>query len=291
MAEITAGMVKELRERTGLGMMDCKKALVEANGDMEKAIDDLRKASGLKAAKKAGRIAAEGVVLTKVSDDGSFGIIVEVNSETDFVARDENFLSFANKVINEAFTRRVSDVAALMAGDLEKVREALVQKIGENINVRRIQIVEFKNPNVGIVDTYIHSNNRIAVVVALKGGDSTLAKDIAMHVAAVNPLVVRSEDVPKELLAKESEIYSAQARESGKPEEIIEKMIQGRLRKYVAEVSLLDQPFVKDGEITVAALLKKAGADVVSFIRYEVGEGIEKEVVDFASEVAAVAGL
>jgi elongation factor Ts len=291
MAEITAGMVKELRERTGLGMMDCKKALVEANGDMEKAIDDLRKASGLKAAKKAGRIAAEGVVLTKVSDDGSFGIIVEVNSETDFVARDENFLSFANKVINEAFTRRVSDVAALMAGDLEKVREALVQKIGENINVRRIQIVEFKNPNVGIVDTYIHSNNRIAVVVALKGGDSALAKDIAMHVAAVNPLVVRSEDVPKELLAKESEIYSAQARESGKPEEIIEKMIQGRLRKYVAEVSLLDQPFVKDGEITVAALLKKAGADVVSFIRYEVGEGIEKEVVDFASEVAAVAGL
>jgi elongation factor Ts len=291
MAEITAGMVKELRERTGLGMMDCKKALVEANGDMEKAIDDLRKASGLKAAKKAGRIAAEGVVLTKVSDDGSFGIIVEVNSETDFVARDENFLSFANKVINEAFTRRVSDVAALMAGDLEKVREALVQKIGENINVRRIQIVEFKNPNVGIVDTYIHSNNRIAVVVALKGGDSALAKDIAMHVAAVNPLVVRSEDVPKELLAKESEIYSAQARESGKPEEIIGKMIQGRLRKYVAEVSLLDQPFVKDGEITVAALLKKAGADVVSFIRYEVGEGIEKEVVDFASEVAAVAGL
>ena len=291
MAEITAGLVKELRARTGLGMMDCKKALVEANGDMEKAIDDLRKASGLKAAKKAGRIAAEGVVLTKVSDDGSFGIIVEVNSETDFVARDENFLSFANKVINEAFTRRVSDVAALMAGDLEKVREALVQKIGENINVRRIQIVEFKNPNVGIVDTYIHSNNRIAVVVALKGGDSALAKDIAMHVAAVNPLVVRSEDVPKELLAKESEIYSAQARESGKPEEIIEKMIQGRLRKYVAEVSLLDQPFVKDGEITVAALLKKAGADVVSFIRYEVGEGIEKEVVDFASEVAAVAGL
>jgi elongation factor Ts len=291
MAEITAGMVKELRERTGLGMMDCKKALVEANGDMEKAIDDLRKASGLKAAKKAGRIAAEGVVLTKVSDDGNFGIIVEVNSETDFVARDENFLSFANKVINEAFTRRVSDVAALMAGDLEKVREALVQKIGENINVRRIQIVEFKNPNAGIVDTYIHSNNRIAVVVALKGGEATLAKDIAMHVAAVNPLVVRSEDVPKELLAKESEIYSAQARESGKPEEIIEKMIQGRLRKYVAEVSLLDQPFVKDGEITVAALLKKAGADVVSFIRYEVGEGIEKEVVDFASEVAAVAGL
>jgi len=291
MAEITAGMVKELRERTGLGMMDCKKALVEANGDMEKAIDDLRKASGMKAAKKAGRIAAEGVVLTKVSADGTYGIILEVNSETDFVARDENFLSFANKVLVEAFDRREADVAALMAGDLEKVREALVQKIGENINVRRIQIVEFQAPKVGIVDSYIHNNNRIAVIVALTGGDSTLVKDIAMHVAAVNPLVVRSDDVPKELLAKESEIYSAQARESGKPDEIIEKMIQGRLRKFVAEVSLLDQPFVKDGEITVAALLKKAGADVVSFIRYEVGEGIEKEEVDFASEVAAVAGL
>ncbi|MGB4248735.1 MAG: translation elongation factor Ts [Pseudohongiellaceae bacterium] len=291
MANITAGMVKELRERTGLGMMDCKKALVEADGDMEKAIDDLRKASGLKAAKKAGRIAAEGIVLTKVSEDGNFGVIVEVNSETDFVARDANFLNFANVVLEKAFSSKQSDVAALMAGELENAREALVQKIGENINVRRVQVVEFKNINDGIVDAYVHSNNRIAVLVALKGGDDSLAKDIAMHVAAVNPLVVRSEDVPKELLAKESEIYSAQARESGKPEEIIEKMIQGRLRKYVAEVSLLDQPFVKDGEITVAALLKKAGADVVSFIRYEVGEGIEKEEVDFAQEVAAAAGL
>ncbi|MDP1932521.1 MAG: translation elongation factor Ts [Gammaproteobacteria bacterium] len=291
MANITAGMVKELRERTGLGMMDCKKALVEADGDMEKAIDDLRKASGLKAAKKAGRIAAEGIVLTKVSEDGNVGVIVEVNSETDFVARDSNFLNFANTVLDKAFSSKQSDVATLMAGDLENAREALVQKIGENISVRRIQVVEFKNVNDGIVDAYVHSNNRIAVLVALKGGDDSLAKDIAMHVAAVNPLVVRSEDVPKELLAKESEIYSAQARESGKPEEIIEKMIQGRLRKYVAEVSLLDQPFVKDGEITVAALLKKAGADVVSFIRYEVGEGIEKEEVDFAQEVAAAAGL
>lgn len=291
MANITAGMVKELRERTGLGMMDCKKALVEADGDMEKAIDDLRKASGLKAAKKAGRIAAEGIVLTKVSEDGNFGVIVEVNSETDFVARDANFLNFANVVLEKAFSSKQSDVATLMAGELENAREALVQKIGENINVRRVQVVEFKNINDGIVDAYVHSNNRIAVLVALKGGDDSLAKDIAMHVAAVNPLVVRSEDVPKELLAKESEIYSAQARESGKPEEIIEKMIQGRLRKYVAEVSLLDQPFVKDGEITVAALLKKAGADVVSFIRYEVGEGIEKEEVDFAQEVAAAAGV
>ncbi|MES3006237.1 MAG: translation elongation factor Ts [Pseudomonadota bacterium] len=289
MANITAGMVKELRERTGLGMMDCKKALVEADGDMEKAIDDLRKASGMKAAKKAGRIAAEGIVMTKVAADGKYGIILEVNSETDFVARDSNFLNFANTILEQAFKSKQTDVAALMAGDLENAREALVQKIGENINVRRIQLVEAASN--GVVDAYVHSNNRIAVMVALTGGNDVLAKDIAMHVAAVNPLVVRSDDVPKELLAKEAEIYSAQARESGKPEEIIEKMIQGRLRKFVAEVSLLDQPFVKDGEITVAALLKKAGADVVSFIRYEVGEGIEKEEVDFAQEVAAAAGL
>jgi len=291
MANITAGMVKELRERTGLGMMDCKKALVEAEGDMDKAIDDLRKASGMKAAKKAGRIAAEGTVLTKIAEDGNSGIIVEVNSETDFVARDENFLNFANNVLEQAFSRRESDVAALMAGELENTREALVQKIGENISVRRIQILEFANVNEGIVDSYVHSNNRIAVLVALKGGDDSLARDIAMHVAAVNPVVVRSEDVSKDLLAKESEIYSAQARESGKPEDIIEKMIQGRLRKFVAEISLMDQPFVKDPETTVGALLKKAGADVVSFVRYEVGEGIEKEEVDFASEVAAAAGL
>src|SRR5690606_6833728 len=284
MANITAGMVKELRERTGLGMLDCKKALVEAGGDMDEAIDALRKASGLKAAKKAGRSAAEGTVLTKIAEDGNSGIIVEVNCETDFVARDENFLNFANNVLEQAFSRRESDVAALMAGELENAREALVQKIGENISVRRIQILEFANINEGIVDSYVHSNNRIAVLVALKGGDDSLARDIAMHVAAVNPVVVRSEDVSKELLAKESEIYSAQARESGKPEEIIEKMIQGRLRKFVAEISLLDQPFVKDPETTVGALLKKAGADVVSFVRYEVGEGIEKEEVDFASE-------
>lgn len=289
MANITAGMVKELRERTGLGMMDCKKALVEADGDMEKAIDDLRKASGMKAAKKAGRIAAEGIVMTKVAADGKYGIILEVNSETDFVARDSNFLNFANTILEQAFKTKQTDVVALMAGDLENAREALVQKIGENINVRRIQLVEAASN--GVVDAYVHSNNRIAVMVALTGGNDVLAKDIAMHVAALSPLVVRSDDVPKELLAKEAEIYSAQARESGKPEEIIEKMIQGRLRKFVAEVSLLDQPFVKDGEITVAALLKKAGADVVSFIRYEVGEGVEKKEVDFAQEVAAAAGL
>jgi len=289
MAEVTAAMVKELRERTGLGMMDCKKALVEAGGDMEQAIDDLRKASGMKAAKKAGRIAAEGIVMTRISEDGNYGVILEVNSETDFVARDENFLNFASNVLRTAYDRKQSDVPALMAGELENAREALVQKIGENISVRRVEIINFEDANKGIVDSYVHNNSRIAVLVALQGGDSSLAKDIAMHIAASNPLVVRAEDVSKELLAKESEIYSAQARESGKPEEIIEKMIQGRLRKFIAEVSLVEQQFVKDPEITVANLLKKAGADIVSFVRYEVGEGIEKEVVDFAEEVAAQA--
>jgi elongation factor Ts len=243
----------------------------------------------MKAAKKASRVAADGIVMTKVSEDGNYGVILEINSETDFVARDDNFLNFANAILDKAFADKQKDVAILMAGELESAREALVQKVGENISVRRVEVVEFDNINDGIVDTYVHSNNRIAVLVALKGGDDTLAKDIAMHVAAVNPVVVRAEEVSKELLAKESEIYSAQARESGKPEEIVEKMIQGRLRKFVAEVSLLEQQFVKDPELTVAALLKKAGADVVSFTRFEVGEGIEKEEVDFAAEVAAAA--
>lgn len=287
MANITAGMVKELRERTGLGMMDCKKALVEADGDMEKAIEDLRKSSGLKAAKKAGRTAAEGVVITRVADDGSYAVVVEVNSETDFVARDDNFLAFANKAADTAFTGKQDDVATLLADGLEAEREALVQKIGENINLRRIQIV--KAPAGGLVDAYVHSNNRIAVLVALTTAEAELARDVAMHVAAVNPLVVRADDVPQEVLDKEREIFTAQAAESGKPAEIIAKMIEGRIRKYVSEITLLEQAFVKDPDQTVGALLKKAGADIVSFVRYEVGEGIEKDVVDFAEEVAAQA--
>jgi elongation factor Ts len=291
MANITAAMVKDLRERTGLGMMDCKKALAEADGDIEKAIDDLRKASGMKAAKKASRVAADGIVATKVAADGNYGVIVEVNSETDFVARDESFLSFAHSAVDAAFENKEADVAAVLAGGLEDAREKLVQKIGENINIRRIERLEFADANEGIVESYVHSNNRIAVLISLRGGDSALAKDIAMHIAAVNPMVVRAEDVPEEVLAKESEIYSAQARESGKPEEIIEKMISGRLKKYVAEITLLEQQFVKDPDSTIASLLKAAGADVVSFVRFEVGEGIEKEEMDFAAEVAAqVAG-
>ena len=287
MANITAGMVKELRERTGLGMMDCKRALTEAEGDINKAIDDLRKASGIKAAKKASRVASEGVVLTKIAEDGNFGVIIEVNSETDFAARDDNFLDFSQQALELAYSNREADVAALLGAGLEDTRSALVQKIGENCNLRRVERLQFTDESTGIVESYVHSNNRIAVLISVTGGDEALARDVAMHIAAVNPLVVRAEDVPKEEIAKETEIYSAQARESGKPEEIIEKMISGRLRKFVAEVSLLEQPFVKDPDVTVGKLLKDAGASVVHFVRFEVGEGIEKEEIDFADEVAA----
>lgn len=287
MAKITAGMVKELRERTGLGMMDCKKALTEAGGDMEKAIEDMRKASGLKAAKKAGRVAAEGLVLARIAEDGNYGVLVEVNSETDFVSRDDNFIAFAERCLDQAFANKEADVAALLDGGLEDVRQSLVQKIGENINLRRVDRVSFDNADTGIIESYVHGNNQIGVLVALRGGDESLARDVAMHVAAVNPLVVRKEDVPEDVLAKETEIYSAQARESGKPEEIIEKMVSGRLRKFVAEISLLEQPFVKDPDTKISDLLKQAGADIVTFVRFEVGEGIDKVDDDFAAEVAA----
>ena len=287
MTSITASMVKELRERTGLGMMDCKKALSEASGDMEKAIEDLRKASGLKAAKKASRVAAEGVVMVKVSGDGNRGVILEVNSETDFVARDENFLRFAGEALEMAYNENDASVEVLLSEGLEESRQALVQKIGENISVRRIERLNFENANQGIVESYVHNNAKIGVLISLKGGDEALARDIAMHIAAVNPLVVRPEDVPEDVLAKESEIYAAQARESGKPDEIVEKMISGRLRKFVSEVSLLEQQFVKDPESTIRNLLDEVGADIVQFVRYEVGEGIEKEEEDFAAEVAA----
>ncbi len=283
MAAVSASMVKELRERTGLGMMECKKALVEAGGDIELAIEELRKSSGMKAAKKAGRTAADGVVAAKVAEDGSYGVLVEVNSETDFVARDDNFLAFVNKVVDKAFEDKQGDVAALMSGDLESAREALVQKIGENISVRRISVVEGE----GAVGSYVHSNNRIGVLVALKGGDVEVARDVAMHVAAVNPQVAKPDDMPADMIEKEREIYTAQAQESGKPPEIIEKMIEGRIRKFLAENSLTEQAFVKDPDTTVGKLLKGAGADILGFVRLEVGEGIEKEEVDFAAEVAA----
>jgi elongation factor Ts len=281
---MSAALVKELRERTGLGLLECKKALAAAGGDVDKAIEELRKSSGMKAAKKAGRTAADGVVVTRIAEDGSYGVVVEVNSETDFVARDENFLAFVAKVVDAAFAGRQTDVAALMAGDLESDREALVQKIGENIGVRRIELVD---ADAGVVGAYVHGNNRIAVLVELKGGDQDLAKDVAMHVAAVNPQVVSPEDMPEDVLAKEKEIFTAQAQDSGKPPEIIEKMIGGRIKKFLAENSLIEQAFVKDPDVTVGKLVSGAGAEVSSFVRFEVGEGIEVEKVDFADEVAA----
>jgi elongation factor Ts len=281
---MSATLVKELRERTGLGLLECKKALAAAGGDVQMAIEELRKSSGMKAAKKAGRTAADGVVATRVADDCGFGVLVEVNSETDFVARDENFLGFVNRVVDAAFTSKQSDVAVLMSGELESAREALVQKIGENISVRRIELI---HSDTGVVGSYVHSNNRIAVLVELNGGDQDLARDVAMHVAAVNPQVVSAADMPEELVAKEKEIFVAQAQDSGKPAEIIEKMIGGRIKKFLAENSLVEQAFVKDPDVTVGKLVSNAGAQVVSFVRFEVGEGIDVEKVDFAQEVAA----
>jgi elongation factor Ts len=281
---MSAALVKELRERTGLGLLECKRALAAAGGDVDLAIEELRKSSGMKAAKKAGRTAADGVVVTRIADDGSYGVVVEVNSETDFVARDENFLGFVGNVTDAAFEGKQTDVAGLMAGELESQREALVQKIGENIGVRRIELV---TADAGVVGSYVHGNSRIAVLVELKAGDQDLAKDVAMHVAAVNPQVVSPSDMPEELLAKEKEIFTAQAQDSGKPAEIIEKMIGGRIKKFLAENSLIEQSFVKDPDVTVGKLVSNAGSEVVSSVRFEVGEGIEVEKVDFAEEVAA----
>ena len=280
---MSAALVKELRERTGLGLLECKKALAEANNDVEAAIEALRKSSGMKAAKKAGRIAADGVVSMRIAEDGGFGVLVEVNSETDFVARDENFLAFVGQVTDAVFESRSDNVDELKSGAIEEAREALVQKIGENIGVRRAAVVD----GSGVLGGYVHGNKRIAVLVELKGGDQDLARDVAMHVAAVNPQVVSPEHMPQEMIDKERDIFTAQAQESGKPAEIIEKMIDGRIKKYLSENSLTEQAFVKDPDTTVGKLVKAAGAEVVSFVRFEVGEGIEVEKVDFADEVAA----
>ena len=284
---MSAALVKELRERTGLGLLECKKALAEADGDIEAAIEALRKSSGMKAAKKAGRTAADGVVAIQTAADGSFGAMVEVNSETDFVARDENFLGFVNSVVSKAFDERLDDVEALAGGETEDARQALVQKIGENISVRRVVTYQAAD---GVIGGYVHGNNRIAVLVSLKGGSEELARDVAMHVAAVNPQVVSPDDMPEEQVAKEREIYVAQAQDSGKPPEIIEKMVDGRVRKFLSENSLTEQAFVKDPDTTVGKLVAGAGAEVLGFTRFEVGEGIEVEKVDFAAEVAAQLG-
>ncbi|MEM9100799.1 MAG: translation elongation factor Ts [Pseudomonadota bacterium] len=285
---ITAALVKELRERTGAGMMECKKALVETNGDIEVAIENMRKSGQAKAAKKAGRVAAEGICVSAVSESGKSGIIVEINSETDFVARDENFLNFANTIAQVSVKNNIKDIDALKSADygngesVDKARENLIAKIGENINVRRISAVEASTA----LGAYTHGS-RISVLVALEGGSEELARDVAMHVAASNPLFINPEDVPEELVNKEKEIFVAQAKESGKPDDIIEKMITGRLKKYVNEISLTGQPFVKEPSQSVGQLLKSASASVESFVRLEVGEGIEKKEEDFAAEVMA----
>lgn len=282
---ITAALVKELRERTGAGMMDCKKALEETGGDIDAAIENMRKSGQAKAAKKAGRIAAEGVILTKT--EGNVGTLVELNCETDFVARDDNFLSFGEKVIAAAFANKETDVEKLKAvnigdGTIDEVRESLVAKIGENITVRRVFTIEAGD----MVEAYVHGG-RIGVLVAISGGDAELAKDIAMHVAASAPQFVKPEDVSAEVVEKERTIQLDIAMQSGKPQDIAEKMVEGRMRKFTGEISLTGQPFVKDPAITVGDLLKQKGADVHSFVRFEVGEGIEKKAEDFAAEVQA----
>ncbi|SEP99065.1 elongation factor Ts [Ectothiorhodospira magna] len=287
--QITASMVKELRERTGAGMMECKKALTEAGGDMEAAIEQMRKSGAAKAVKKAGRVAAEGQVMVAASEDGRRAAIVEVNCETDFVAKDENFQRFVRLVADTLVAQTPADVEALMAlstpeGTLEDIRAALVAKIGENIQVRRFEVINTD----GRLGHYLHGT-RIGVLVEMNGGHDDLVRDVAMHIAASRPVCVDESQVPQALLEQEASIFRAQAEESGKPAEIIEKMVEGRIRKYLAEITLVGQPFVKNPDSTVAKLLQDAQAQVVRFVRFEVGEGIEKKVENFAEEVMAQA--
>jgi elongation factor Ts len=292
---ITAALVKELRERTGAGMMECKKALVETDGDIETAIENMRKSGQAKAAKKAGRIAAEGVIVLSFNDDASQAAMVEVNCETDFVGKDDNFTSFANAVADRVLAGGADDVPTLMELPLHEgeettvnqAREALVSKLGENMNVRRFSRFEAGS---GKLVSYRHGV-RIGVVLELEGGDDELGKDLAMHIAATNPLCLSEDQMPQELLDKEREIVAAQAKESGKPDNIIEKMVEGRMRKFLAENTLLGQAFVKDPDTTVAKLLKSRGASLIQFQRFEVGEGIEKKQENFAEEVMAQAKL
>ena len=282
MAQVTAAMVKELRERTGQGMMECKKALVAAEGDIEKAIDDMRASGAIKAAKKAGNIAAEGSIAAKVSADGKSGVIIEVNSQTDFLALQDDFKAFVAASLDKAFDAGYTDAAPLIA-DQESAREALVAKTGENVNIRRLTRVEGD-----VVGAYLHGH-RIGVLVTLKGGDEELARDIAMHVAASNPQFLDPSQVSEDAIAKEKEIFLQLNAEkiAGKPDNIVENMIKGRINKFLAEGSLVEQPFIKDDSVKVGELAKKAGAEILSYVRFEVGEGIEKAADDFAAEVAA----
>ena len=287
MAQITAALVKELRERTGAGMMDCKKALTAVEGDMDKAIDFLREKGLAAAAKKAGRIAAEGVVGSFVSADGKIGAIVEVNCETDFVAKTDGFKVLVEKIAAHIVATKPADVEALLASELdgqtvEALVTASVAKIGEKISVRRFALYEAPE---GVVAAYIHGGGKIGVVVELKGGNAELGKDVAMHVAAANPSYLERSQVPAAELEHEKEVLSEQAKNEGKPEKIIEKMVMGRINKYYKEVCLVDQEFVKDPDQTVGKLVKAAGAEVLAFSRFQLGEGIEKKQEDFAAEV------
>lgn len=285
MSQISAKTVKELRDRTGLGMMECKKALEEAGGDIELAIDNLRKSGQAKAAKKAGNIAADGAII--ITQNADKALLLEVNCQTDFVAKDENFTAFANKVAELALANNTTDVATISAlsyedgVSVEEARVALVQKIGENVQVRRAEIIEGTN-----LAAYRHGL-RIGVVVSMDGGSSELGKSVAMQVAAFNPLAVNEENVPADILAREKDIIEAKAKESGKPETVIEKMITGGIQKYLNEVTLVNQPYVIDNDKKVGDVLKAENATVISFKRLEVGEGIEKKQEDFAAEVAA----
>ncbi|WP_122858676.1 translation elongation factor Ts [Pseudomonas viridiflava] len=282
MAEITAALVKELRERTGEGMMDCKKALTKAGGDIEKAIDDMRASGAIKAAKKAGNVAAEGAIAVKVAEDNKSAVIIEVNSQTDFLALQDDFKNFVTSSIEKAFADKLTDAAPLIEAQ-EVERTALVAKVGENVNIRRLARIEGD-----VVNAYLHGN-KIGVVVVLKGGDAELAKDIAMHVAASNPEFLLPSEVSAEAIEREKGVFLQlnEDKIKGKPAEIVEKMVAGRISEFLAEASLVEQAFVKNPELTVGALAKKAGAEIVSFTYYKVGEGIEKPVDNFAEEVAA----
>ena len=285
--EITASLVKELRERTGAGMMDCKAALSDARGDIEIAIEVMRKSGAAKAAKKAGRIAAEGIISIKLNENDI--VILEVNCETDFVTKDESFLSFVDSVIQVISNNNVSDVDELLklnSGNqtIEEANQQLIAKIGEKITIRRFQKSSIQNQ----AGTYLHGI-RIGVIVEIKGGSEELAKDIAMHIAASRPLFINEDQISQEILDKEKEIYTAQAQESGKPANIVEKMVEGRLKKFIKEITLLGPPFVKDPEKSIEKILKSSNAKVLSFIRYEVGEGIEKRADNFVEEVMSQA--
>lgn len=292
MSNITAQMVGQLREMTGLGMMECKKALVEANGDLKKAEEIIRIKSGAKAGKVAGRTAAEGTVALYVTSDGKSGALVEVNCETDFVAKDESFVSFADsvaKAIVESKAKTLEDVPNLQVSNgktVEEARKELIAKLGENISIRRFEAF---NTN-GFIATYLHGK-KIGVAIDMTGGDITLGKDLAMHIAASKPICVSKDNVPSDKIETERDIYTQQAKQSGKPAEIVAKMVEGRINKYLAEITLLGQPFVKNPDLTVEKLLSDSKATVNNFAMFVVGEGIEKKVVDFAAEVAAVSAV